>query len=97
MLRANFHTHTVLCDGSNTPEEMVLRALDLGFTHLGFSGHMDPDIHMDMDEYVRQITALQEKYKDRLDILMGVELDTMYDPSIGKRAEYVIGSTHFLC
>ena len=48
MLRANYHTHTVMCDGSNTAEEMVQQAISLGFEHLGFSGHMDPDIHMDI-------------------------------------------------
>ena len=37
MLKANYHTHTVLCDGKNTAEEMVQRALDLGFKYLGFS------------------------------------------------------------
>lgn len=95
MLRANFHTHTTLCDGHNTPEEVAEYAFERGFTHLGFSGHMDPDIHMDMDEYVRRIKVLQEKYGGRMDILMGIELDTLYDPGYAEMAEYVIGSTHF--
>lgn len=95
MLRSDFHTHTTLCDGENSPEEMAEEALKRGMRHLGFSGHMDPDIHMDMDQYVRRIKVLQEEYRDRLDILLGVELDTMYDPRAGQRAEYVIGSTHF--
>ena len=75
MLRANYHTHTVMCDGSNTAEEMVQQAISLGFEHLGFSGHMDPDIHMDIQSYCREIRRLQNKYKDQIDILMGVELD----------------------
>ena len=29
MIRANFHTHTTFCDGADTPEEMVDRALAL--------------------------------------------------------------------
>ncbi len=96
MLRANYHTHTILCDGTNTAEEMVQQALKLGFTHLGFSGHMDPDIHMDFPEYVRTIRSLQEKYRNQIDIILGVELDNAYDPSLVKEAEYRIGSTHFL-
>lgn len=96
MLRANYHTHTVLCDGTNTAEEMVEQALDLGFLHLGFSGHMDPDIHMDWLAYVAEISRLKDAYADRLDILMGVELDNVYDPNCCPGAEYVIGSTHFL-
>lgn len=95
MLRSNYHTHTTLCDGSNTPEEMAEQAAAMGMTHLGFSGHMDWDNHMDMDEYRRRIHALQERYRGKLDILMGIELDTLYDPSRASMAEYVIGSTHF--
>ncbi len=96
MLRANYHTHTTLCDGTSTAQEMVDRALELGFLHLGFSGHMDPDVHMDWPLYMRTISELRERYVDRLDIIMGVELDSVYDPACCPGAEYVIGSTHFL-
>lgn len=96
MLRANYHTHTTMCDGTNTAEEMVQQALGLGFLHLGFSGHMDPDIHMDWPAYVAEIGRLKQKYADRLDIIMGVELDNIYDPACCPGAEYIIGSTHFL-
>lgn len=96
MLRANFHTHTVFCDGTNTAEEMVQQALALGFEQLGFSGHMDPDIHMDWPAYVAEITRLKRAYAGQLDILMGVELDNVYDPACCPGAEFVIGSTHFL-
>ena len=95
MLRANFHTHTTLCDGSSTPEEMAQRAASLGFTQLGFSGHMDPDNHMDMDLYRNRIHALQEQYRGKIDILMGIELDTVYNPVYARQVEYTIGSTHF--
>lgn len=96
MLKANYHTHTVLCDGTNTAEEMVQQALDLGFEHLGFSGHMDPDIHMDWPTYVAEIDRMKATYGDCLDILRGVELDNAYDPACCPGAEYIIGSTHFL-
>ncbi len=95
MLRANFHTHTTLCDGSSTPEEMARRAALLGFTQLGFSGHMDPDNHMDMNLYRNRIHALQEQYRGKIDILMGIELDTIYNPVYARQVEYTIGSTHF--
>ncbi len=93
---ANYHTHTTLCDGSNTPEEMAEEALRRGFQILGFSGHMDPDVHMDFPAYVREIRRLQEKYRGRLEILLGAELDNVYDPHCADEAEYLIGSTHFL-
>ena len=96
MLRANYHTHTTFCDGDNTAEEMVQRALDLGFLHLGFSGHMDEEIHMDWPAYVAGVSRLREAVAGRLDGLCGFELDTLYDPALCPGAEYVIGSTHYL-
>ncbi len=93
---ANYHTHSTFCDGSNTPEEMAEEALRRGFRTLGFSGHMDPDVHMDFPAYVQEIRRLQEKYKGQLEILLGVELDNVYDPHCAPEAEYLIGSTHFL-
>ena len=27
MLRCNYHTHTVMCDGSDTPEDVVREAI----------------------------------------------------------------------
>ena len=95
-LLANFHTHTTFCDGKNTAEEMVEQAISLGFTQLGFSGHMDPDIHMDIQAYFREIRRLAALYSDRLEILCGVELDNIYDPGCAEGADYIIGSTHFL-
>ena len=95
-LLANFHTHTTFCDGKNTAEEMVQQALALGFTQLGFSGHMDSDIHMDIQAYFSEIRRLADIYSDRIEILCGVELDSLYDPGCADGADYIIGSTHFL-
>ena len=98
----NFHTHTVFCDGQNTAEEMAAQALSLGFTHLGFSGHMDPEIRMDLPAYEAKIRQLREVYQGKLDILRGVEWDILYSPrddaeqQIFDRLEYTIGSTHYI-
>ncbi len=96
MIHANFHTHTTLCDGKDTPEAMAGAALALCFRQLGFSGHMDPDIHMDWPAYRRRIEALREAYRGRMDILCGVELDADWDGEKPEGAEYIIGSVHFL-
>ena len=96
VLKANYHTHTTWCDGSSTPREIVEEALRLGFAHLGFSGHMDADIHMDMDRYAGEIRKLQAEYGDRLEILCGVEWDNLYDTACTEGMDFVIGSTHFM-
>ena len=97
---ANYHTHTVFCDGVHTAAQMAEEARRIGFTHLGFSGHMDPDIHMDMPAYLTEIHRLQRLYAGQMEILCGVELDNLWgeEPwlSMVRDAEYIIGSTHFL-
>ena len=96
MIAANYHTHTTLCDGRDTPEAMTAAALALGFHTLGFSGHMDPSIHMDFPAYLRAVAAQREACAGRMDVLAGVELDQRFDRAEAACAEYVIGSTHFL-
>jgi len=103
MSRNSYHTHTTFCDGKDTPEELILRAIELGCTEIGFSGHSFTDIP-DEDpfcmtengtgEYKREIRRLREKYRDRIRVLLGVEQDfySESDPDF----EYVIGSVHYV-
>lgn len=86
-LKANYHTHTTFCDGSDAAEAVVQEALRKGFTRLGFSGHMDPGVSMDYAAYAQEICRLQAAYRDRIDILRGAELDNVYDPSCVAAAE----------
>ena len=95
-MKANYHTHTTFCDGHSTPEEMVRRAVELGFAHLGFSGHIDINPVMDVDAYIREIRRLEETYRDSIEILCGGELDNMYPRRHIEGVDYVIGSTHHL-
>ena len=82
--KCNFHTHTVFCDGKSTAEEMVLAAIEKGFTALGFSGHSiypstrESSWHMPQDkmpEYIKTIRELKEKYSGQIKIYTGFEAD----------------------
>ncbi len=102
MIKTNFHTHTTFCDGRDTPEEMVLTAIDKGFTALGFSGHayfvLDAEITMTEEQqrlYRAEILRLKEKYKDQIEIHLGLEQDS-WSPPISYPYEYVIASVHNL-
>ncbi len=75
---------------------MVEAALKAGLKHLGFSGHFDPDVYMDIDKYKKEIRSLQEKYRGRIDILLGAEVDRLFDVTKARDCEYIIGSTHGL-
>lgn len=101
MFKSNCHTHTLYCDGKNRAEEMVLAAINLGFKSLGFSGHSPMKIPNDwvmrtekLENYYDEIASLQEKYKDKIEILLGMELDSLYDVPDKSRLDYTIGSVH---
>ena len=96
LLTADLHLHTVYCDGRNTPEEMVVSAIDKGFACIGFSGHsfvsFDPGCGMDdraVAAYRKEILTLKETYKDRIRIFCGIELDSYSDIPEGE-----IGRAH---
>lgn len=98
----NLHSHTCYCDGKNTVEEMVEMAIQKGFGGLGFSGHgyFEPDSFTMNEEteklYCQDILQAKEKYKDQIDIYLGIEEE--YD---GKQYskdvyDFVIGSVHIV-
>ena len=78
MEKINLHTHTSFCDGKNSPEEMILSAIQKGFTALGFSGHslfpFARSWHIAPREfslYEKEILRLKEKYSSQIQILLG--------------------------
>ena len=100
MVPSNFHTHTVFCDGKDTPAQMAAEAYRLGCPRLGFSGHaftpFDTDYCMDpegTEEYIRQVTALKREYAGRMEIFLGIEQD-FYSPASTDGYDYIIGSVH---
>ena len=93
MTYTNYHTHTTFCDGKNTPEEMVQRAIELGFLELGFSTHSD--LCKDLEGYCREIERLKSAYHDKISIKLGVEYDYYFDVDTS-RFDYVIGGVHYL-
>lgn len=103
MIKENYHTHTYYCDGDNSPEEMVKKAIELGFDILGFSGHGCTQFKeitycmskANTQKYINEISALKEKYKNKILILLGVEQDIISNEDVSG-FDYVIGSTHHI-
>ena len=96
---ANFHTHSSFCDGNNTPEEIINAAIEKGFSAIGFSGHgytgFDLSYCMkNTDEYIKEINALKEKYKDDIQIYLGIEED-IFSLVDRNKFDYIIGSSHY--
>ncbi|MBF0580003.1 histidinol-phosphatase [Erysipelotrichaceae bacterium RD49] len=103
MLKQNLHTHTSYDHGKDTVEEMIQAALDQGFTTLGFSGHgtnkpLAPTSMSSENQlaYKQAIREAKEKYKDQIDLFMGIEQDSMA-PFEDDELDYKIGSVHYMC
>ncbi len=112
---ANFHTHTYRCGhAKGTDEEYVIRAIEGGIKKMGFSDHapincvadykawwrVQPE---DAAEYIASIRALKEKYKDKIELYVGFEME--YYPELFEQmyayvkelgADYIILGEHYI-
>ena len=106
----NYHTHTYRCNhASGSDEEYVQAAIKAGYKVLGFSDHapyhnlplgyarMEWDL---LEDYINSINSLKEKYKDQIEIHLGLE--TEYYPEyleekkeLYSKVEYLILGQHF--
>ncbi len=98
----NYHTHTTFCDGDSSPEEVVLYAIDRGFDAIGFSGHGHTPFDLrycitDVDGYKADIKRIKEKYKDKIQVYLGVEEDAFNPVNPREDFDYIIGSSHYFC
>lgn len=111
----NFHTHTSRCGhASGNDEEYIKCAIEAGIKHLGFSDHA-PFIFPDgfesnwrvplslAEDYVKDIDSLRKKYSDKIDIIIGFEMeyyedhfDKMFNIARKCGAEYLILAQHFI-
>ena len=92
----DYHIHSIYCDGNDTPEQMVVTAIEKGFKILGFSSHKyyEGDEN-NLPDYCKEVNRLKEKYKNDIDILLGIEQD-YFSTEPTDRFDYVIGSVHYL-
>ena len=94
MAYRNYHTHTARCKHARgAEEEYIVKAVENGYDTLGFADHSPwpfADGHVsgvrmlpeELGDYVSTLTALKEKYKDRIDIRIGLECE-YYGSMIG--------------
>ena len=102
MIKSNFHTHTTYCDGKHSAEEMVLSAIEKGMHALGFSTHSYTSRDLTycirkekVEEYKNEINALKEKYKDKIRIYLGSELDVISDMD-RDGFDYFLSAVHYI-
>lgn len=105
----NYHTHSSFCDAVGKPEEYVLEAIKCGLKAIGFSSHAPLPFENNwtlqenrVDEYCRVIRSLKAKYKNLIQIYLGLEIDYFAEYAgngFSKYEElnldYTIGSVHY--
>ena len=98
----DLHVHSVFSDGKSAPEEIVVSAIEKGLKKIGFSDHSytpcDTSYCMKRrryKEYIAEISALKEKYADKIEVLCGIEQD-YYSNAPTDCFDYVIGSVHYI-
>ena len=96
----NLHTHTIYCDGDKTAEEMIKAAIRTGGGSIGFSEHsfvpFDLEYSMKLEDtpaYIGEVKTLKEKYKDSIDVYLGLELD-YFTSKTPDGLDYIIGTVH---
>jgi len=101
MRHSNLHTHTVFSDGYYTVEETVLAAIDRNMISLGISDHSSGDFDpcgirvRAVDAYHREVRRCAEKYKDKIEVYVGLELDG-YSEVNKADYDYLIGDVHYV-
>ena len=97
MIASTYHTHSTYSDGKSSLEEIVQSAIACGMKELGFSDHAPMPFCCEwsaraesINDYVREITALKEKYKDQITIYLGIEQD--YYSIEPVEYDYILGS-----
>lgn len=111
MLLANYHIHSNYCDGKNTLEEMVIASIKAGLQSIGLSSHLPLPFQNDwtmaegnLENYLKDIHALKEKYASEIELYCGMEIDYFMDrqdiSELAKktipRLDYTIMSIHTL-
>lgn len=97
----NLHTHSTFSDGANTPEEMLLTAIEKGFTSIGFSDHSETAYVGSLKsgeptlKYMQEIRRLKEKYRGEISVYCGLEFDSCSKVDISGY-DYIIGSVHYI-
>jgi len=110
MINYNLHQHTFFSDGKETPKEFIEKAIELGFSQIGFTEHSPLPFpnpfslkEEQVSDYVNAIEHLKNQFRHQIEIFRALEMD--YIPGISEdfgywretcKTDYLIGSVHLV-
>ncbi len=105
----DYHMHSILSDGKNTYEEMVLAGIERGLDEVGLTDHVSLKpvswaiSPVDLPVMTAQVLELRDKYRRQIKVRYGIEMDYFPESEEEIRQiidslplDYVIGSVHFI-
>lgn len=104
----DLHNHTTLCNHAKGEiSEYIEKAVQCGTKYFGFSEHapmnFDHEYRVSFEQmkvYEDEVLKAKEKYKDKIEILLGYEVDYikgyMDERVLNADVDYLIGSVHFI-
>lgn len=107
-MKVDLHNHTKLCNHAEGEIfQYIERAIEVGCKHFGFADHapmdFDPKYRMSFEEmalYEKNVLEAKEYYKDKIEILLGYEVDYLEGHMdrrvLESKVDYLIGSVHFV-
>ncbi|NLJ89757.1 MAG: histidinol-phosphatase HisJ family protein [Clostridiales bacterium] len=111
MIKSDFHTHTSFSGDCETPmEDQINKAIELGLEHFCITDHLDLDyperygyFDLDVGPYVDRVLEMKDRYKDKINIYLGIEFGLVPEEGVSKRYEdlannhpfdFILGSIH---
>ena len=110
-MKVNCHLHTNESDGELSPRDVVENAIERGLTHICFTDHFKipaeikdyGNDRLHSDGYYEELESLRIEFVDRIEILIGVELDWIdghgewIEERIRERDyDFILGSVHWV-
>lgn len=80
----DIHNHTKYSDGIDTAEDIIKNAIKCGVNTVGISDHsrallLSYPNYLNFDLYVNEVESLKEEYKEKINILTGIELNLNFE------------------
>lgn len=116
MITTDMHVHSSFSsDSKEAPQQIIEAAIKKGFQYVYITDHHDMDFpvnphepdmdfQLDFETYIKTLSQLKEKYRNQIDLRIGVELGICPEvaPKITTLSQsypfdFIIGSSHLTC